>query len=68
MEFWIELSRVAGLWKHPWVVGGDFNCIRFPSEKKKKRGSVITSAMRDSCDSIRSNGLVDLPLRGADFT
>ena len=59
VEFWIELSRVAGLWKRPWVVGGDFNCIKFTS--KKKEGSVITSAMMDSSDWIRSNDLVDLP-------
>lgn len=66
VEFWTELSRVAGLWKCPWVVGGDFNCIRFPSEKKG--GSVITSALRDFSDWIRRNYLVDLPFQGADFT
>lgn len=66
VEFGTELSQVARLWKRPWVVGSDFNCIRFPSEKK--RGSVITSAMRDFSDWIRSNDLVDLPLRAADFT
>lgn len=50
VEFWTKLSRVASLWKKrvsklsqvasflgcPWVLGGDFNCIRFPLEKKRK--------------------------------
>ena len=31
-----ELHQVAGLWRHPWVIGGDFNVIRFSNEKKKK--------------------------------
>lgn len=32
--FWGELNQVAGLWSHPWVIGGDFNVIRFSHEKK----------------------------------
>lgn len=37
VEFWAELNQVASLWNHPWVLGGHFNVIRFPNEKKKKR-------------------------------
>lgn len=33
--FWAELSQVAGLWKHPWLLGGDFTVIRFPNEKRR---------------------------------
>lgn len=64
--FWAELNHVAGLWNHPWVVGGDFNVIRFPSEKKG--GCSISSTMRDFNDWIRAQDLCDLPLQGAKFT
>ena len=33
-DFWLELSAVAGRWNCPWVLGGDFNLIRFPNEKR----------------------------------
>ena len=30
---WEELAGVVTWWGVPWVVGGDFNAIRFPSER-----------------------------------
>ncbi|WMV13618.1 hypothetical protein MTR67_007003 [Solanum verrucosum] len=33
-EVWGELGAVRGLFNGPWVVAGDFNVVRFPSEKK----------------------------------
>ena len=33
-DFWAELSHVAGIWNCPWILGGDFNVIRFPNEKE----------------------------------
>ncbi|MFX6409712.1 hypothetical protein ABTG43_19220, partial [Acinetobacter baumannii] len=28
-DFWMERSLVAGMWNHPWMLGGDINAIRF---------------------------------------
>ena len=64
-DFCAELSHVAGIWNHPWILGGDFNVIRFPNEKKG--GCAISPAMRDFSNWIRFHDLVDLPLRGTDF-
>lgn len=33
-EVWWEIGAVRGLFLGPWVVAGDFNIIRFPSEKR----------------------------------
>ena len=30
---WEELAGVASWWGVPWIVGGDFNAVRFPSER-----------------------------------
>ena len=44
-DFWVELNQVAGLWNHPWVLGGDFSTIRFPSEKRG--GCSVVPGMQD---------------------
>ena len=44
-EFWMELTQVAGKWSKPWVLGGDFNVVRCPYERKGGRS--MNSAMRD---------------------
>lgn len=44
-EVWWELARARGLFVGPWVVCGDFNTVRFPSEKKNCNR--ITRAMKD---------------------
>ena len=58
--FWAELNQVARMWNHPWVLGGDFNVIRSPNEKKG--GCSIYQAMCDFNDWIRCHDLFDLPL------
>lgn len=35
-EFWVELKGLKDKWSGPWVVGGDFNVIRFISEKRPR--------------------------------
>ncbi len=63
---WDELAGICSWWDVPWCLGGDFNVVRFPSEK---RGSVnFTAAMYDFSDFISGHGLVDLPLLGGIFT
>lgn len=58
--FWQELSQVVGMWNYPWLIGGDFNAIRYPNGKRA--GCAITPTMRAFSDWIRYHGLVDLPL------
>ena len=33
--FWEELGSIKGLWRDPWCVGGDFNMIRYPEERRR---------------------------------
>lgn len=30
---WSEIAGITGLWEDHWVVGGDFNVVRFESER-----------------------------------
>ena len=62
----MELTQVAGTCRKPWVLGGDFNAIHFPYERKG--GCSMNSAMRDFSDWIHQHDLIDLPLSGAKFT
>lgn len=64
-NFWSELDSIRNRWRGPWFLGGDWNVIRYPSEKSS--GSQITSEMAFT-DWINSQSLVNLPLGGATFT
>jgi hypothetical protein len=57
---WDEMAGLLSFWELPWVLGGDFNVIRFPSERSG--GRRISSAMREFSDFIFERGLMDLPL------
>ncbi|XVF65903.1 hypothetical protein PTKIN_Ptkin09bG0288100 [Pterospermum kingtungense] len=50
----------------PWCLGGDFNVVRTPEEKRGE--SVNTRALYDFSNFIEGLGLVDLPLLGGVFT
>ena len=49
-----------------WCLVGDFNIIRYPSERLGCES--FSLAMFAFSDFIESNSLVDLPLEGASFT
>jgi exonuclease III len=59
---WDELAGLLSCWVLPWCIGGDFNVIRFPSERSG--GKRISSAMREFSDFIFERSLMDLPLTG----
>ena len=56
----------SGLWEGPWCVGGDFNTIRFPNERR--RGGRISSSMRRFSEVIDDLGIRDILLQGGPFT
>uniref|UniRef100_A0A2N9GXU6 Reverse transcriptase domain-containing protein n=1 Tax=Fagus sylvatica TaxID=28930 RepID=A0A2N9GXU6_FAGSY len=61
-ELWAELVEVRNQWSQPWCIFGDFNVVRFPSER---RGCVrVTPAMEEFSDFIDGFNLIDLPLNG----
>ena len=62
---WEELSGVISWWEAPWCVAGDFNVVRFPSEKSGTAS--FTFAMHEFSDFITELGLIDIPLLGGNF-
>ena len=63
---WEELAGIASWWEVPWCVGGDFNIVRFPSERVG--ATDFSPSMREFTDFIFSMGLLDLPMDGGNFT
>jgi len=61
-----ELGRVRDSWPGPWCVGGDFNEILYPFERSS--GVCPSNAMAEFRNFINQRALMDLPLRGGDFT
>jgi hypothetical protein len=59
---WDELAGLMSYWDLPWCIGGDFNIVRFPSERSG--GRRINGAMREFSEFISECGLMDLPLNG----
>ena len=66
MALWEELARLHSRWNMTWCLIGDFNIIRYPSERFGYKSFI--SAMFAFSDFIEANYLVDLPLEGASFT
>uniref|UniRef100_A0A2N9G4U0 Reverse transcriptase domain-containing protein n=1 Tax=Fagus sylvatica TaxID=28930 RepID=A0A2N9G4U0_FAGSY len=64
--FWDELAGINSWWGVPWCVGGDFNVVRFLSERS--RAASFSPAMVGFSDFISNLGLLDPPLEGGSFT
>ncbi|XP_015169579.1 uncharacterized protein, partial [Solanum tuberosum] len=65
-EVWWEIGAVRSLFTGPWVLGGDFNIVRYASEKRNcSRTSVY---MNDFSDVIEDMELIDPPLEGGNYT
>ena len=63
---WDELVEIRHHWDIPWCCIGDFDVIRFPSERLGCTG--FLSAMLDFSQFIEDLSLIDLPLEGEQFT
>ena len=63
---WKELAGVRSWWGVLWCIGGDFNVIRFPSEKLTE--GRLTGATMNFLDFIFELELIDLPLLDGQFT
>lgn len=63
---WSELDSICNRWSDPWSSGGDWNVVRFPSERSGC--NLHTSDMTAFFDWINRHTLVDLQLDGARFT
>lgn len=65
-EFWRELDDTRGRWNGAWCVKGDWNVVKFLSERSEGRG--LSLEMRLFLDWLNSHSFVDLQLSGATFT
>ena len=59
---WEELSRMHSRWNTAWCVFGDFNIIRYPSERLGCE--TLSPAMFAFSDFIEGLHLLDLEIRG----
>jgi hypothetical protein len=63
---WDELAGIRSWWGLPWCVGGDFNVVRFSSERLGSVG--FSPGMYEFFDFISDNGLIDILLSGGNYT
>jgi hypothetical protein len=63
---WDELASLMSWWKMPWCIGGDFNVVRFSSERSGD--SSYSASMAKFSDFIFVQGLAGIPLVAGQFT
>lgn len=66
LEFWMELNDIGNLIVGPWYIGGDFNEILFPSDRKGN--SRTNKNLKCFHDWIAEFSLLDLPLTNLQHT
>jgi len=66
LRSWEELRRTRNGWPRPWCIGGDFNEILYPQERSS--GLCPRNTMLEFHDFINYAALVDLHLRGGEYT
>lgn len=64
--FWEELAGLGSLCSGKWCLGGDFNVVRYVSEKSPQGRR--TKSMKDFDEFIRGEGLKDAAMDNARFT
>ncbi|XP_026399407.1 uncharacterized protein LOC113295270 [Papaver somniferum] len=64
--FWREIEEVRCFWNYPWVIGGDFNEIRFSHDRSS--GGDVTDGMERFNRFISRHYLIDLLLLRATYT
>lgn len=67
-DFLDLLANLKSKWLVAWVFGGDFKMVRYPFEKKGGNSSSQSQYMELFSDFINIKELIDLPLRGRQFT
>ena len=65
-HIWDELVGIQQYWQIPWCCFGDFNIVRFPSERRGE--TRLTLAMEKFSKFVDDLNLVDLPLEGGSYT
>lgn len=63
---WGRLNDRKGLWDLPWLIGGDFNTIIYRDEKNGN--SIITGIMGDFNEFSTEHNVLDLEIKGAEYT
>lgn len=66
-DLWRLLLSLALSISVPWLIMGDFNCVRNPMEKMSGR-VLIPSKLKDFNDYIINSGLTELQNKGPSFS
>lgn len=65
-QFITELRQIAARISHPWIIAGDFNLVRWLTDRSALQRSY--SLMDGFNKFITDTGLIDIPLRNRVFT
>ena len=65
-DLWDELVAIQHYWNVSWCCFGDFNVVRFPSERSG--GSRLTPTMEKFSEFIEDLNLIDFSLEEGSFT